>query len=325
MMRLGLQVALLTPSINTKNDTHTMKTSHSLITAAVSGVIATSFAQAEITLSDELSLSGYIDAAYVDMDDGMNLEGSVAELELGFAFNPTDSPFTAVAELSFKDGTDDPADEFSYETVTLTYAACDSLSFSVGNILSYQGFETFDATGLYQFSYSGRGNSPFYSAGYAVGASVDYVTDEYGLGLWIGETDDSLSYEILAQYTAIEGLTLKAIYADDPGYETINVWGSYTVGDWTFGAEYIENDENGGTGLAEDGYMALVNYAMGDAAITLRYSAAEYADGDYTKFTVSPSYAFSDNLLGLLEASFVDDDANPDTELELAAELLFTF
>jgi hypothetical protein len=46
--------------------------------------------------------------------------------------------------------------------------------FTFGNILSYQGFETFDATGLYQYSYAGADNTALYSAGYAVGASADY-------------------------------------------------------------------------------------------------------------------------------------------------------
>ena len=75
--------------------------------------------------------------------------------------------------------------------------------------------------------------------------------------------------------------------------------------------------------------MALVYYSFGDAGLTLRYSEVEYETAgvitDYTKFTISPSYAFSDNVFGLIEVSFVEDDATADDATELAAELIYSF
>ena len=125
---------------------------------------------------------GYIDYVY---DEG---DTSVFEFEYGMEFTEEGSPFSAVMELSF-DGSD-----ASFETATLTYAASDELSYTIGNILSYQGFESFDQTGMYQYTYQGPKSGVAYSAAYAVGASVDYVTDDYSFGVWVGDAgDDDLS------------------------------------------------------------------------------------------------------------------------------------
>ena len=80
---------------------------------------------------------------------------------------------------------------------------------------------------------------------------------------------------------------------------------------FTFAVEYTDTDElddgvetNNGLEAA----MALVYYSFGDAGLTLRYSEVEYETAgvitDYTKFTISPSYAFS--VFGLIEVSFVE-------------------
>ena len=114
---------------------------------------AAASASAEIILTDDLSAYGYIDIAYADADDGsgVGLTGGAAEFELGFSFTPAESMWSAVAEISYDN--DETTQNAEFETVTITYQYSDELSFTAGNILSYQGFETFDATGLYQFSY----------------------------------------------------------------------------------------------------------------------------------------------------------------------------
>ena len=291
---------------------------------------AVASASAEIILTDDLSAYGYIDVAYADADDGsgVGLTGGAAEFELGFSFTPAESMWSAVAEISYDN--DETTQNAEFETVTISYQYSDELSFTAGNILSYQGFETFDATGLYQFSYQGRG--AVYSAAYANGGCADYVTDDYALGAWIGESDGDVSLEFLAAFTGIEGLTVKGIYADDPTYETVNLWASYDYNAFTFAVEYTDTDElDDGveTNNGLEATMALVYYSFGDAGLTLRYSDVEYETAgvitDYTKFTISPSYAFSDNVFGLIEVSFVEDDATADDATELAAELIYSF
>jgi hypothetical protein len=319
-----------------------MKMKKELLASLTGVALFGSVANAEIPLTDSLSAYGYIDAYYEDTDTGDNLEGGLAEFELGFSFTPAESKWSAVAELSFRDGrttevedsngdTLEVPDDLDFETVTITYAASDELSFTIGNILSYQGFETYDATGLFQYSYQGAGNSVVYSAAYAYGASADYATDDYALGLWVGEADDSLSYEFLAAYTGIEDLTVKFIYAEDPGYETINIWASYDIAAFTFAVEYTSNDWDGtftaGDERAEDTYMALAYYSFGNAGLTLRYSGGDVENNiEYEKFTVSPSYAFSDNVFGLLELSYEEVEGVTDEDFtSLAAELIYSF
>lgn len=252
---------------------------------------------------------GYIDFVY---DEGST---SVYEFEYGMEFSEEGSPFTAVMELSF-DGS-----EASFETATLTYAASDELSYTIGNILSYQGFEAFDQTGMYQYSYQGPSSGVAYSAGYAVGASVDYVTDDFSLGFWIGDAGDSDSYEYLFAYTGIEGLTAKYIIADDPGYDTDNFWVSYETGDLTLAFETTETEVAGTTTVDTDMYLAYL--AMGDAGLTVRLSDGEWGGLDFEKFTISPSYAFSDSVFGLIEYS--DEELDGVESTTTAVEVLYTF
>ena len=264
---------------------------------------------------------GYIDYVY---DEG---ETSVFEFEYGMEFTEEGSPFSAVMELSF-DGTD-----ASFETATLTYAASDELSYTIGNILSYQGFESYDQTGMYQYTYQGPASSPAYSAAYAVGASVDYVTDDYSFGVWIGDAGDDDSYEYLFAYTGIEGVTAKYIYADDPGYETDNFWISYETGDWLFAYETTDTtivpgvyvDAEGlDTGTNLDVDMFLAYYAMGDAGLTIRVTDGTWGGEDFEKTTISPSYAFSDAVFGLFEYS--EETLGTGEEQTLSAvEVLYTF
>ena len=122
------------------------------------------------------------------------------------------------------------------------------------------------------------------------------------------ETEADASYEYYAAYTGVENLTVKFIYADDPGYETYNTWASYDYGSFTFAAEYTSTDVEASAADTEV-YMALAYYSFGDAGLTLRYSGGEYKGADFDRITISPSYAFSDNVFGLVEYSVDDLDA----------------
>ena len=255
---------------------------------------------------------GYIDYVY---DEGST---SVFEFEYGMEFSEEGSPYSAVMELSF-DGTD-----ASFETATLTYAASDELSYTIGNILSYQGFESFDQTGMYQYTYQGPASGVAYSAGYAVGASVDYVTDDYSFGVWVGDAGNDDSYEYLFAYTGIEGVTAKYIYADDPGYETDNFWVSYETGDWLFAFENTDTTDLGSGTTELDVDMFLAYYAMGDAGLTVRVTDGTWGGEDFEKTTISPSYAFSDAVFGLFEYS--EETLGTGEEQTLSAvEVLYTF
>jgi hypothetical protein len=311
---------------NNNEVNYNMKLRNKITALFASAVVSGSIAHAEIPLTDELSMYGYVDIWMDSLDSEDQANYGVQEIELGFAFNPAESKFSSVVELSI-DGADTFAGgettTLNTETVTMTYAHTDKLSFTIGNILSYQGFETFDATGLYQYSYSGVGGNALYSAEYAFGASADYVTDDYSAGFWIGDNDGEASIEVLLAYTGIENLTAKFIYADDPGYESFNFWASYDYESFTFAFEYYDDEQIGGA--ETETLMGLVYYSYGDAGLTLRYVDGEDDGVDYTRLTLSPSYAFSDNVFGLLEFTFEDNDTTGVDSEEFAAELIYTF
>jgi len=296
-----------------------------LLTMLASSALFAYSANAEIVLTEDLSVSGYIDAAITDSEGEANTATSVAEFELGFSFTPAESPWSAVAELSFDDSVNSGNNPAEFEKVMLTYAYSDSLSFTTGKMLTYMGFEAADATGLYQFSYQGIGGGAAHYAGYGPGASVDYASGDYEVGVWAGRVNDATtSMEYYVGYKGIEDLTVKVIFCDDPTYEIFNTWASYDYGDFTFAAEYTARDNEASETTDSEVYMALVYYSMGDAGLTLRYSGGEYVGADFDRITISPSYAFSDNVFGLVEYSVDDLDAGG-TDTQLAAELIFSF
>lgn len=292
------------------------------------GVVAsTSALNAEIVLTEDLSLSGYIDMGMSDFDSpGDTFSADIYQVEMDFNF--TTETYSAVAELAY--------DGFSveFETVTITYGITDELSVTAGNILSYMGWETYDSTGLYQFTYAYRNFLPLYPA-YAVGASLDYTTDMFSFGVWVGEGgSEEVSVEVAGKFTGVEGLTIFVGYADDPTYEMYNVWGSYEIEGFTFALEYV-NWEDMPSGSESVGYLAMVNYAVDNFGFTVRYSVQEdeTAAGvtigeDWEALTFSPSYAFSDNLLGLIEYSAILDGGyfgDADTDYAWGVELIYTY
>ena len=115
---------------------------------------------------------------------------------------------------------------------------------------------------------------------------------------------------------------MKAIYADDPGYETTNIWASYDYGSWTFAVESVDHEFEDDTEV--DLLMALAYYSFGNAGITLRVTDGEYDGVDFDKLTISPSYAFSDNVFGLIEFS-TEEFEGFEEEDSAAVELIYSF
>ena len=67
------------------------------------------------------------------------------------------------------------------EEAVLTYAFNDNLSVSAGRMLSYLGFEAYDAPNMYQIT---TAYSDVLYDGYYDGVSVDYATDMFSVGVW---------------------------------------------------------------------------------------------------------------------------------------------
>jgi hypothetical protein len=297
-----------------------------------------------------IEMSGFIDLAFTDQDTG-GQSTAVGQVEVNFDYSK--GPVSASIDLDFGAGGkysglgDDPSDptDDSYdgnlEEAVITYDFGNGFSVSAGKMLSYMGFEAFDPTNMYQYSYAyDSGNNAVQSIydAYDVGVSVDYVTDDYSIGIW-SSAENSAGYELALAYTGMENLTVKAIWSDfsdqlGPSYEKSTFWASYQLGKLLVAAEVAEADLLDG-GNDVEGALIMANYAFTDkVGLTLRYSTEEISafnsdvlDHEYNKFTVSPSYVFTDSLSGLIEYSTYQDDVVGTTDPEdlLAAELIFTF
>ena len=163
-------------------------------------------------------------------------------------------------------------------------------------MLSYMGFEAFDPTNMYQFSYAydvDDGGQDIYDA-YDTGLSVDYGNDSFSVGIW-SSMENEAGYELALAFTGIENLTAKAIWSDfsnvtpvagegeqDP-YEKSTFWISYQLGKLLLAAEVADKDSqgNGSNGDDIEGLLLMANYAASDKfGMTFRYSETEYNEHD---------------------------------------------
>ena len=282
-------------------------------------------------------LGGFVDYSAVSQGDETSpVSTAQVELNLDYSTGPVSSSLDF--DLTAADDTSG-----NLEEAVLTYSITDSLSFSVGRMLSYLGFEAYDPTNMYQFSYAydyASGVQDIYDA-YADGFSVDYATDMFSVGIWT-DFAEKPSFEYALAFTGVENLTAKAIFAEygDDADDIMTLWVSYQLGKLLLGVEFATDEKNlaAAPGTAADftdddidAFMIMGNYALTDsAALTLRFSSAEYTDGttsvEVDKFTVSPSYAFTDNFSGLFEYSTYDiDGVGADPGNLAAIELIYTF
>ena len=280
-----------------------------------------------------VEMSGFVDLAYSEQGDLVGSD-TVAQVEVNFSYET--GPVSAMVGLDFGEysvyGSAD-----NLEEAYVTYDFGNGFSVTGGKMLTYMGFEAFDPTNMYQFSYAYDvvGVQDIYDA-HDYGASVDYGTDAFSIGVWSSLENDA-GYELALAYTGIENFTAKAIWSDfsDQGYEKSTFWVSYQLDKLLLAAEVAENDQQA-AGLDVDGMLIMANYAFSDAVgLTLRYSDIEYTDWndpsavsfDGNKFTISPSYVFTDNFSGLVEYSSYDKDSGTLAEPEelLGVEFIYTF
>ena len=282
-----------------------------------------------------VELGGFVDLAA--QKQGSDSETSfVGQVELNLDFSS--GPVSSSVDIDFTDSSDGSTGG-NLEEATVTYDFGNGFSVTGGKMLSYMGFEAFDPTNMYQYSYAYDilGAQDIYDA-YDVGASVDYVTDTFSVGVWSSLEADA-GYELALAFTGIENLTAKAIWSDFSAptagaYEKSTYWISYQLDKLLLAAEVAENDQLD-TGSDVDGFLIMGNYSVSDAiGLTLRYSETEITGAtnstvayEGSKITISPSYVFSDSLSGLVEYSTYDKDAGTLAEPEelLAVEFIYTF
>ena len=120
-----------------------------------------------------IELSGFVDIATAKQ--GTDTESTTAQVELNFGYAM--GPVSAAVGLDFGESSvyGNDAENGNLEEAYVTYDFGNGFSITGGRMLSYMGFEAFDPTNMYQFSYAYdiEGAQDIYDA-YDTGASIDY-------------------------------------------------------------------------------------------------------------------------------------------------------
>ncbi|MBV1882450.1 MAG: porin [Pseudomonadales bacterium] len=306
------------------------------VLAASIAMVTPSVYAGGIELSDNLSVTGFIDMSmvYTDVDGGGSSSTAGLdqfEIDLMYTF---DDKLTAQVDVEYQD--DGAGQVTDVEQAFFTYAVNEEVSVKAGRFLSYSGWETEEPTGLYQ--YSGTGYAQYFYGAYQQGVSTTYNGGKYQVAATLatslgtltgGDTDaQKVGTEFMLALNPTDELTVKAFFMSHDDTDLINMWASYAVDDLTVAVEYNLADSGTDEGT---GYLLMANYAMDDFGITVRYHAYELEDASDTVFeemsaiTISPSFKVNDNLLIVTEYRMDDDDLTGGSTDSVAVEALLTF
>ena len=305
------------------------------IAIASAFLAAASFSMGEIVINDFLSFEGFVDMSYThhdsDSDSGtlheFGSEGSdsgnsfgIDQVEIDWLFDF--DPVTAQIDIAYEgtDSNDDGADGVWVEQAFATYHLANGGAITAGRFASMLGFEAFEPTGLYQYSFAydtadlgSYSILPLYAQGVKYtyegdntffGISlVDSITDrrEGKLG---GDDEETWGVEIAGAYYMDNGVSFflggawedneeSSFPEDDSDSWLINAYTTFETGAWLFAAEVVLGETDGeqlGTNDPEEirneleGLNALVmaNFAYSDqASVTGRISYTKIEDGSF--------------------------------------------
>ncbi len=296
-------------------------------------------ASAEIKLTDDLSVSGFLDMSSTTTSGGdeTDIGLSFDQFELDFHLNQgsvaarVDIDSTArtiggkVVQL-----------EQGYVTYTLPESTVSGVSIKAGRFLSAMGFEAAEPTGLFQYSFSEGIPYPGYHNGIGVDVKPAKQVGIYVAllsGVWnVNDTDvKNPGIEAQVALTPMEQLTAKVGYAidkmEDYSQSELNAWVQFAQGPLTLAGEIDMLTDWGADGKNGMHFLGMANVSLADmisapVAVTLRFSGISLDDEDSsTEFTLSPSYSATDNWLLLAEFKQRLDAE----ETIIALESLFTF
>jgi len=299
------------------------------IAIASAFLAASSFSMGEIVINDFLSFEGFIDMSYqhgdVDSDDVSVASGSdnsfqVDQVEIDWLFDF--DPVTAQIDLAYY-GSDAAGNagfknegELIVEQAFATYhfeGDYEGSAITAGRFASMLGFEAFEPTGLYQFSFAyDYSILPCYSEGVKYtyegdnvffGASIlsSYADDQGYAGRLGGSGDSNWATEIAGAYSMDNGVSffLGGFYQDDDAEDfdgetwVINAYATFETGAWLFAAEINYGDsESGAFGLDADEGTLYEGFSINsdDATALSGLLMANYAYSDQASVTARLSY-----------------------------------
>lgn len=307
--------------------------------------------QAQIEINDNISITGFFDMSATETDSEMSRDGSknravqnaadadgssfnLDQVEIDFLLNFDE--ISGQIDLNYLGGNDG---EFALEQAFMKYDLGNGSNIEAGKFLSYMGWETFEPTGLYQYSYAYDivGVIPGHHNGVRYNYNDDFVSLGFALLDSVYSPDASIgdsSYGIEAKIVLrpAEGWTVFLGFAKDAAdvggqdRDLINFWTSYEIGNLTYAFEW--NDYDFGPMNTGSQVLAMANLGITDnLGLTFRISEDEqdFKGGDTaTKFTISPNLTLNDNLGLIFELSQTDYGTEGNVT-SIAFETIFTF
>ena len=149
-----------------------------IATTLLLALAAASSVQAD-EAKDKLSVSGFIDMSYLQVDlDGNETshDYGIDQVEIDVAYD-FGNKLTANVDVEYQNNDEGVDIEQAY----ITYAVSDDFSVKAGRFLSYSGWETEEPTGLFQ--YSGAGYAPYFYGYYQQGVSGLYNGDGFSAAI----------------------------------------------------------------------------------------------------------------------------------------------
>ena len=274
-------------------------------------------------IANRIKLRGYVDFLYENESrpdgDTNGFEESGIDLDFLFDFTPVTAEIHTQSRIDF----------LSIEQAFVNYAVNPNFGISLGRQLQLLGFESDEATGLYQIShaYQHADTDSDLQRGYDEGVRFNFNAGKFGLavglsnGLDDGLQDSGFGLDVQAAYVLMPGLEARIGYSvkepDDStsvGSHTekldrLNAWVLYQRGSFTGAVEFNDIDNQGMDGWS---YMVMGNYQFTSTfGFTVRYSQENYSGPtglDSYKVSLAPTLTLSDNWSLALEYSFGELD-----------------
>ncbi len=318
-------------------------------------VCALSSASAEIKLTDSLSVSGFLDMSSTTTSGGDETEIGLSFDQFELDFKIEQGSVTGYVDIDSTGADAGIKLEQGYVTYSLPESTVSGVSIKAGRFLSAMGFEAAEPTGLFQYSFSEGIPYPAYQNGIGIDVNPAKQVGVYVAllsGVWdVNDTDvKNPGIEAQIALTPMEQLTAKVGYAmdklEDYSQSELNAWVQFTRGPLTLAGEIdmLKNwptEDEEGMEFVGDGmhFLGMANVSLADmisapVAVTLRFSGISISkessnsaddavskESTGTEFTLSPSYAVTDNWLLLAEFKQRLDAE----ETIIAVESLFTF
>jgi hypothetical protein len=317
------------------------------IAIASAFVAASSLSFAEIALTENLSVEGFVDMSYShaedDFDGVKESTNSYTLDQVEITFNMDFDEVSAQIDLEWDEGTD----AANVDQGFVTYDRGNGTAITAGRYDSMLGFEAFEPTGLYQYStaYSSDTEllvdanitySDLITPGTNEGVKITHENDSSFFGISIqdggffgddrlgGDSDSSVLAELIAQLGGpgaanSSGYAVEAAFATDLGN-----------GLSLFAGALFETAEVDGIDVDSTVFNTYITYETGAWLFAAEYIMTEHdfdnlGELEIDSFLVMANYSYSDQASITGRVSHVDaDDFLEATKFTLAHNYAFT-